>query len=482
MENSIKVKIDESQTVWNECLKVIRDNIEHSTFHTWFAPIKPVQLSGQVLTIQVPSLYYYEFLEGNHWRLLKAAIKKILGAEGMLEYKIPVAANTSITLPPSGVGCVKNPEKSLPILGSEHEMRREMPDPFLVPGIKKIVVDSQLKPDLNFDTFIEGECNRMARSTGYSIAQNLAKGNFNPMFVYSNVGLGKTHLLHAIGLETKVRHPELTVLYIDAEKFTQQYVEAAKGGNITDFVHYYQMLEMLLIDDIQFLSGKPRTQETFFHIFNHLHQQGKIIIITADKSPAEISGFEQRLLSRFKWGVQTELEPPDRETRIRIINSKLYYNGISSIPDEVVEYLACRVVTNIRELEGAIISILAQASCCKKEITVDLAKQMIDKFVRSASHEISIEFIQKVVCDYFQISYNVLFTSSRKRDVVQVRQLSMYFSRKYTDKSLAQIGAACGGKDHATVLHACQAVENLKQTNRQFKQHVDTLDKIFKNS
>ncbi len=479
----MKEKIDDFQAVWNECLKMIKDNIPSKSFNTWFHPIKPISLSGQVLTIQVPSLYYHEYIEGNFWQLLKSAIHKVLGPDGKLEYNILVTnSGTTITLPPAGMGRVDAQSKPLSILVDEDTDQKEIPNPFVLPGLKKLNIQSQLNKDLNFENFIEGDCNRLARAAGYAIAGNPGKTAFNPLFIYSSVGLGKTHLAHAIGLETKVKFPDLTVLYVDAETFIQQYVEAARGNNINDFVHFYQMLDMLIIDDIQFLSGKTGTQDIFFHIFNSYHQKGKQLIITADKSPAEILGFEQRLLSRFKWGLSADLQAPDKETRMKIINKKLYNNGIESIPEEVIEYLAYRIVTNVREIEGAIISILAQSSLNKKKITVDLAKQMIDKFVRNTAHEISIDYIQKVVCDYFKVPVSDMFSVSRKRNIVQVRQTSMYFAKKYTDLSLAQVGAQCGNKDHATVLHACRTIENLKETDRHFKDQLEDIDKILKNS
>ena len=476
-------KIEDFQAVWNECLKIIGDNISAKSFETWFQPIKPVGLTGQVLTIQVPSLYYHEYIEGNFWQLLKSAIHKVLGPDGKLEYKILVIGKEPpITLPPSGMGKVDAQNKSLLIRIDENTDEKEIPNPFVVPGLKPLNILSQLNKDKNFDSFIEGECNRLARAAGYAIAENPGKTAFNPLFLYSGVGLGKTHLAHAIGLETKARFPDHIVLYVDAETFIQQFVEAARGNNINDFAHFYQQLDMLIIDDIQFLSGKTGTQDIFFHIFNSFLHKKKQIIMTADKSPADIMGFDKRLLSRFRWGLSADLQAPDKETRIRIIHKKLYDNGIEFISDEIVEYLAYRIITNVREIEGAIISIMAQSSLNKKQITVDLAKQMIDKFVRGTAHEISIDYIQKVVSDYFKVPVNELFTSTRKREVVQVRQIAMYFAKKYTELSLAQIGAMCGNKDHATVLHACRTVDNMIDTDSKYRERLEEIKKILKNS
>jgi chromosomal replication initiator protein len=481
----MKETINDFQVVWNECLKIIKDNISLQSFDTWFHPIKPVSLSKQVLTIQVPSPFFHEYIEGNFLHLLKTAIHKVLGPNGKLQYNIMIIPNgaggTSIILPPSGMK-VEKQKKLFEIRVDENTSKKEIPNPFVLPGIKELNIQSQLKENLNFENFIEGDCNRLARAAGYAIAEEPGKSVFNPLFVYSNAGLGKTHLVHAIGLEAKAKKPDLTVLYVDAETFCQQYVASARGNNANDFVHFYKMIDMLIIDDIYFWAKKEKTQDTFFHIFNHYHQRNKQIILTSDKSPAEISGFEARLLSRFKWGLTTQLQVPDKKTRMEIIRSKLYNNGIDYISEEIIEYLACRVMTNIREIEGAIVSILAQSTLNKTKITVELAKQIIDQFVHSTAHEISIDYIQKVVCDYFEIPVSEMFSASRKRQVVQVRQTTMYFARKYTNYSLAQIGERCGNKDHATVLHADNMITDLKKTNREFRHHLENIDKIIKNS
>jgi chromosomal replication initiator protein len=353
---------------------------------------------------------------------------------------------------------------------------KDIPNPFIIPGLKKIKINSQLNENYSFDNFIEGDCNRLARSAGYAVASNPGKTAFNPLLIYSNVGLGKTHLAQAIGLEVKTNFPEKTVLYITSEQFTNQYIDAVKNNSQNDFVHFYQMIDVLIIDDIQFLIKKEKTQEVYFHIFNHLHQTNKQLIITSDKPPVEMEGMNTRLLSRFKWGLSADLQVPDLETRIAIIGKKLYKDGVE-MPTDVIEYLAYSITTNIRELEGALISILAQSSLNKKAITLDLARKMIDKFVKNTSREISIDYIQKIVCDYFGLPLESLNSKTRKREIVQARQLAMYFSKKLTKASLATIGLHCGNKDHATVLHACRTVNNLIETDKQFRNYVEELDK-----
>src|SRR5690554_928264 len=465
--------------VWDNCLSIIKDNVSLQSYKTWFEPITPVKLSNNVLTIQVPSQFFYEWLEEHYISLLRKTIKKELGTEGKLEYSI-VMENTlhnpkpyTVKIPTSNREALRNDPVSMPI-----DINREkgIKNPFIIPGLKKVKIESQLNPNYSFDNFIEGDCNRLARSAGYAVAKKPGGTAFNPILIYGGVGLGKTHLVHAIGIEIKNRHPNKTVLYVSSEKFTHQFIDAVRNNNQNDFIHFYQMIDVLIIDDVQFFSGKEKTQDVFFTIFNHLHQTGKQLILTSDKAPVELQGMEQRLLSRFKWGLSADLQNPGLETRIAILETKMYNEGLE-LPKEVVEYLAYSITTNIRELEGALISLLAQSSLNKKAVTLDLAKQMIDKFVKNTAREVSIDYIQKVVCDYFDLPIELLKSKTRKREVVQARQIAMFFAKKMTKSSLANIGMHCGGKDHATVLHACRTVNNLQETDKQFRKYVDDLDK-----
>lgn len=464
--------------VWSSCLKVIKDNLPLQAYKTWFEPIVPIKLDQGVLTIQVPSHFFYEWLEEHYITLLKKVIKKELGQEGQLEYSIVMENSSSnsspytVKLPASNKKAVKNAPMNMPLNISENQIK----NPFIIPGLRKVNVDSNLNPAYSFENFVEGDCNRLARSAGYAVANKPGGTAFNPLLIYGGVGLGKTHLAHAIGIGVKNQFPNKTVLYVSSEKFAHQFIDAVRNGTTNDFIHFYQMIDVLIIDDVQFFSGKEKTQDVFFHIFNHLHQNGKQIILTSDKPPVEMQGMEQRLLSRFKWGLSADLSTPDLETRIAIMEKKMYGSGIE-LPSEVVEYLAYSINTNIREMEGAMTSLLAQASLNKKAITLDLAKQMIDKFVKNTAREVSIDYIQKVVCDYFDLPIEMLKSKTRKREVVQARQISMYFSKKMTKSSLASIGAHCGGKDHATVLHACRTVTNLSETDKQFRVYLEDLEK-----
>ena len=469
------------KVVWDNCLEVIKDNVPYQSFRTWFEPIVPVKLDVKVLTIQVPSQFFYEWLEEHYISLLKKTVKKELGTEGRLEYQIIMENGYNSSKPysvrvPTNSATTKNQPVTAPMdLGRTDAIR----NPFIIPGLKKVKVESQLNANYNFDNFIEGDCNRLARSAGYAVANKPGGTAFNPLLLYGGVGLGKTHLAHAIGIEIKEKDPSKTVLYVSSEKFTHQFIDAVKNNSHNDFVHFYQMIDVLIMDDVQFLAGKEKTQDVFFHIFNHLHQNGKQLVLTSDKAPVEMQGVEQRLLSRFKWGLAADLSSPELETRIAILRKKIYQDGIE-LPEEVLEYLAYSITTNIRELEGDMISLLAQASLNKKSINLDLAKQMIDKFVKNTAREISIDYIQKVVSDYFDMPIELMKSKTRKREVVQARQIAMFYAKNMTKASLATIGAQCGGKDHATVLHAYRTVNNLIETDKQFRGYIADLDKKIK--
>lgn len=467
-----------ANSVWDNCLAFIQDNIQPQAFKTWFEPIKPVKLDDTALSIQVPSKFFYEWLEEHYVKLLKVALTKELGESAKLVYVIKME-NTygnrepfTEKIPSANRVNVGPQELDVPIKSKNPELK----NPFVIPGIRNIKIESQLNPNYSFDNFLEGDSNRLARSAGMAVANKPGGTSFNPLLVFGGVGLGKTHLAHAIGVEIKDKYPERTVLYISAEKFTQQYIESVKKNTRNDFIHFYQLIDVLIVDDVQFLSGKSGTQDVFFHIFNHLHQNGKQVILTSDKAPVDMQDIEQRLLSRFKWGLSAELQNPDYETRISILRNKLYRDGVE-MPEDIVEYVAKHIKTNIRELEGAIISLIAQSSFNKKEITIELAQQIVEKFVKNTKREVSIDYIQKVVSDYFEMDVATLQSKTRKRHIVQARQLAMFFAKKFTKASLASIGSQIGKRDHATVLHACKTVDNLAETDKQFRKYIEDLTK-----
>jgi chromosomal replication initiator protein len=467
-----------AETVWGSCLDFVQDNIQKQAFKTWFMPIVPVKLNGAALSIQVPSKFFYEWIEEHYIKILKVALTKELGDEARLVYIIKMENTYGNKLPFTEKIPSKN-RNGIDVQSVDAPLRNhpsELKNPFVIPGIRNLKIESQLNPSYNFENFLEGDSNRLARSAGMAVANRPGGTSFNPLLVFGGVGLGKTHLAHAIGVDIKEKYPEKTVLYISAEKFTQQYIEAIKKNNRNDFIHFYQLIDVLIIDDVQFFSGKSGTQDVFFHVFNHLHQNGKQVILTSDKAPVDMQDIEQRLLSRFKWGLSAELQRPDYETRVSILKNKLYRDGVE-LPEEIISYVAKSVKTNVRELEGAIISLIAQSSFNKHEVTLELAKQVVEKFVRNTKREISIDYIQKVVSDYFQMDVTTLQSKTRKRHIVQARQLAMFFAKKFTKSSLANIGNQIGHRDHATVLHACKTVDNLAFTDKQFRKYVEDLTK-----
>jgi chromosomal replication initiator protein len=467
-----------AQSVWENCLNFIKDNIQPQAYKTWFEPIVAIKLDDHALSVQVPSKFFYEWLEEHYVKILKVALTKELGATAKLVYIIKME-NTygnkqpfTEKIPSSNRSAVYSQRVDIPLKSINPELK----NPFVIPGIRNVKIESQLNPTYTFDNFLEGDSNRLARNASIAVANKPGGTSFNPLLIFGGVGLGKTHLAHAIGVDIKDKYPEKTVLYISAEKFTQQYIESVKKNNRNDFIHFYQIIDVLIIDDVQFLSGKSGTQDVFFHIFNHLHQNGKQVILTSDKAPVDMQDIEQRLLSRFKWGLSAELQNPDFETRVSIVKNKLYRDGVE-MPEEIIKYLAKHINSNVRELEGAIISLIAQSSFNKKEITLSLAKEIVEKFVKNTKREVSIDYIQKVVSDYFQMDVDTLQSKTRKRHIVQARQLAMFFAKKFTKASLASIGSQIGKRDHATVLHACKTVNNLSTTDKQFRKYVEDLTK-----
>lgn len=468
------------ESTWDNCLKIIRDNVSLQSFKTWFEPIKPVKLEGKILTIQVPSLFFYEWLEEHYVTLLKKTIKKEMGPGAKLEYNI-IVENSSNGVKPSTINVPTQHAKSDDELevNVPYNVSGSIKNPFIIPGIKKMNIDSQLNPNLNFDNYIEGECNRLARSAGLAVAARPGGTSFNPLFIYGGVGLGKTHLAQAIGNHIKNNNSQKSLLYVSSEKFTNQFIEAIKTNSLNDFLNFYQLIDVLIVDDVQFFANKDRTQDIFFHIFNHLHQNNKQIILTSDRPPKDLQGLEERLLSRFKWGLSADLQLPDFETRVAIMEHKMYNDGIE-LPRDVIEYVAYNITGSIREIEGAVISLLAHASLTRRDVDMSLARDILKHFVKQTSKELTIEQIQKLVCEQFDnMPIDLLKSKTRKRNIVLARQISMYFAKNMTKSSLANIGKHFGGRDHSTVIHACQTVLDLMDTDNRFKSKVQEIEKII---
>ncbi len=457
--------------VWDSCLQIIRRNVNVQSFKTWFEPIRPVRLANEALTIQVPNKFFYEWLEEHYVHLLKRTIRQELGDTGRLEYQILMGK-----LNAQRNAMAPRVKKNAPNLEPGEVSGSQIKNPFVIPGIKKLKIESQLNPNYLFENYIEGDCNRLARSAGQAIAKNPGGTAFNPLVIFGDVGLGKTHLAQGIGNEVLKRFNDKTVLYVSSEKFTNQIIQSIKNNAVNDFVNFYQLVDVLIVDDIQFLENKQKTQEIFFHIFNQLHQNGKQIILTSDRPPKDMNGMEERLISRFKWGLSADIQAPDLETRMAILESKMSDEGVE-LPSDVVEFICYNIKNSIRELEGVLISLVAQSALNRREIDISLTKDVIKNFVTQINKEITVEFIQNLVAEHFSVPVDKLKGQTRKRSIVIARQLSMFLAKKLTDKSLKAIGANFGGRDHSTVIYSCKAVQDLLDTDLVFKDTVSELEK-----
>ncbi|TDG95727.1 chromosomal replication initiator protein DnaA [Cardinium endosymbiont of Culicoides punctatus] len=437
---------NKSKIVWDKCLLYIRGQISEQTYKTWFAPILAKDFKDSVLTIQVPSQFFYEWLEEHYFSLLKQAVQQEIGPNGRLEYAVVIDQGNKKQKPLT----INLPTYPGPAFSGA------------IPAEKTSNYGNNffpLNPNYLFDNLVEGSCNQLAKSAAQAVASNPGGTAFNPLMLYGGVGLGKTHISQAIGNAVRVASPNKRIIYISSEKFTTQFIEALRNNNVKSFTEQYLATDLLFLDDIQFLSGKEKTQEIFFHIFNHLHQFKKQIVITSDCAPRDLKGLQERLLSRFKWGLTADLQRPDFETRIAIIHSKIAADGIN-FPENLIEYIAKHVDTNVRELEGVLISIIAHASLAKKDINIELAKQVLKHIVQHhATTKTTIELLQQQVAAHFNISLDNLKGKSRKKEIVGARQIGMHLAKKYTAHSLKSIGEYFGGRDHTTVMHAIQVVD-----------------------
>ncbi len=451
---------------WTHVLEEIRRNVSSKIYNTWFVPIKPIKQEGIVLTLEVPNEFFLSHLEGNYLHQLKDAIRKVIGQRAKIEYRL---ATDNYKKP----GKVKKDEAG----GAKNEDPSIIRNPFVIPGLRKPTIDNNLNPKYVFDNFIEGHCNRVARQAGIQISNN--PGDlFNPLVVYGDTGLGKSHLLQAIGNAILKKHPKLQVLYLSSDRFINQFIQAIRNNNTNDFAMQFQNLDALLIDDIQYFAGKAGTQEMFFHLFNQLHQSKKQIVLSSDRAPKDLKEIDDRLISRFKWGASLELQNPDYETLMAILQSKCEEKDLKLEPT-IMETLCLNLKENIRELEGIIVNLKLHSGVNHLPIDSKLVKEVLSNFSNKAKQEVNIESITQIVSDQLQIPLQSILGKGRTRNIVQARQLAMYFSKKLTNKPLSAIGAAMGGKDHSTVIYSYEAVETLMETDRVFEDMVKKLEKII---
>lgn len=456
--------------IWRNCLSRIQEQTSRDEFAKWFEPIVPVDFDGTTLRLRVPNESYVYHIEKNYLAFLRPILFQMFGEKTRLHYVTPKPESGSVT--------TTSVQADTTAMGKfiAQSDTANIKNPFVFPGIRKPMVDPQLTPGYTFASYVEGDCNRLARSAGLAVAVDPGKTPFNPLYIYGDSGLGKTHVAQAIGHEVRQRHPLMQVLYVSMNKFQAQYTNAMLNKEFNDFIHFYQMIDVLIIDDIQEIAGKEKTQNAFFNIFNHLQLSGKQLIITSDKPPVELKDIEQRLITRFKWGLSAQLTPPDYQTKLRIIRSKAAAMG-ANLSDEVVGYLAENISANIREIEGALSSLAANAKFLGKKITTSLAKDILKVYVQFSLKEITIEHIIKEVCDFLNLDREQFGSPRRTREIAQARQIAMFLSKKHTKAPLTSIGAAIGGKNHATVLHACKTISNLIETDKVFRRQMEELER-----
>ncbi len=432
--------------VWEKISDSIKDQVNPNSYITWFKPIIPLKLENKVLTVQVPSQFFYEWLEQHYSQVIQTALNQTLGAGSKLLYSILMEVTAA---------------KMDTVLQTKS-------------GSRTVSANDNLNLRYTFDSFIEGECNKFAKAASLAVAKAPGKTTFNPLVVYGGVGLGKTHLIQAVGNYAKIGFPNTRVLYVDSERFTMEFINSIQKNKTTEFSGTYRNVDILIVDDIQFFANKERTQDEFFHTFNTLHQRGKQIILSSDRPPKELQGMEERLISRFQWGLVVDIQPPDLETRQAILQKNAEDNDID-LPLEIFHFIASHITSNIRELEGALIRLLAYASLNGVDVTLDLTKKVLRDVCLSKSKIISIEFIQKMTADHFGFPDDLMRAKTRKKEIAQARQIAMYLCKNLTDSSLKTIGLHFGGRDHSTVIHAINSTEDMMGQDAKFKETINTI-------
>lgn len=449
-------------------MELIRDNVTPSVFKTWFADIRPLKLENGELTIQVPSPFVYEYLEAHYLDILKKAITRYIGPDAHLMYSVVTDKENAIDAQYRSVNHTVTSYKEV------HSVDNHAPAVIDAPLVQDL--DPMLNPQYNFDSFIEGTSNKLARMAADTVAKNPGHSTFNPLFIFGESGVGKTHLANAIGMKVRELDPSKRVLYLSAHLFWMQYVDSVRNNTTSDFINFYQTIDVLIIDDMQEMESYTKTQNAFFHIFNHLHLNKKQLVITSDRPPKELKSLDERLITRFKWGLVAELERPDVELRKQILRDKTSRDGIT-LPEDVINYIANNVTENVRDLEGMIVSLMAYSTTFNKEIDIELAKEILDKSSYQEEKDITVEGIIENVCDYFGVEVDSIQTKSRKHEIVLARQVSMYLAKKYLDLSTSKIGMYVGKRDHATVLHAFSVVKDQMDVDRNFRADMENIER-----
>jgi chromosomal replication initiator protein len=459
-----------AREIWAKCLEVIRTRVNTQSFKTWFEPIVPLRLDDGELRMQVPSQFFCDWLEEHYYSLINEAMAQTTGSEIRIDYVV-VPEDRDSSHPPTTEQNSQGSEASTNV-ASELELtpgNSKSPSGLTVSRSQSLPpLIPSLNPRYTFDNYIKGESNQFARAAALAVANNPGGTSFNPLVIYGGVGLGKTHLVHAIGNHVLKSGKTNRAVYVSSEKFTVDFVDAIQKDSVSEFSNFYRSVDLLIVDDIQFFAGKEKTQDVFFHTFNALYHLGKQIVLSSDKSPKDLKGLNERLISRFQWGLTADIQPPDLETRIAILQHKSHTEGYD-LSHDVMEFIASNVTSNVREMEGCLISILARASLEDREIDLQLARDVVRSIVGEVRTHITIEEIQRVVCEHLGISEDLIRAKTRKQEIVNARQIAMYLSKELTNSSLKTIGLHFGGRDHSTVIHAYQAVEDSMSTEPQQK-------------
>ena len=458
--------------LWEQCLQLIRDNVTEQQFTTWFKPItfEAFDAATNILLVQVPSPFVYEYLEENYVDLLSKVLTRIYGKGVQLKYRIVTDKAHNLTQDIQSE-TVDNVETQLPT-----NRANQSPTPLDV-ALQEI--DPQLDLHKSFSNYIEGDSNKLPRSIGLSIAEHPNTTQFNPMFIYGPSGCGKTHLINAIGLRIKQLYPQKRVLYISARLFQVQYTNSVLNNTTNDFINFYQTIDVLIVDDIQEWMTATKTQDTFFHIFNHLFKNGKRIILASDRPPVELKGMNERLLTRFACGLIAELEKPNVQLCVDILNSKIKRDGLN-IPDDVVQFIAQTANGSVRDLQGVINSLLAYSVVYNSNIDMRLAERVIKRSVKIDDEPLTLDEIIDKVCSHFNVTVNAVNSRSRKQEIVLARQVSMYLAQKHTKMPASRIGKLVGGRDHSTVLHSCSQIAKRLQVDKGFIAELSTIENSFK--
>lgn len=453
----------EQTSRWDECLRIIRDNVTPEQYRAWFEPIVCVSCTGSNLLLRIPSLFFKEQLESQYYNLLGSTLVRVFGKGVKLNYEFYQVGNDPST-------AVR--------MADSHPSPSAMPRPGATSNpfqsVPQADIDPQLNPTYTFENYCSSASNQVARAIGEAIATDARGSKFNPLVVFGAPGVGKTHLIQAIGIRIKERNPQTRVLYITSRLFESQYTTAVRQSRINDFIYFYQSIDVLIIDDIQDLIGKKSTQNTFFHIFNHLYQNQKKIILSSDCPPSQMEGMEERMLSRFKCGMIAQLDRPDYDLRRAALTQQAAQDGIV-LPDDVLNFIAANVTDSIRELQGIVVSLLAHSLCLNKKIDLDLTRRILANSVKLRKKEINFEMVTKAVTDHYGIDPEQIFTSTRKRDISDARQTVMYMAKKHAGMSLQAIGTRLG-RTHATVLHGCNTIEERLGVDKELREHIDSIE------